>query len=188
MPNEIASKRCCKCKKSKPLSEFYKNCTTKDGYQLECKTCRKEHAQSKRSKTYHKIYQNQYYQTEKGKAVILKSVKKYQKTIKGKISKQKAQKRFYARHPERQKAINTVSYAIQIGKLSHIDTLQCHYCPMQAEQYHHHKGYEPKHWLDVLPTCKRCHRKIHKEISRINSLNLSLVLPHPGISSANNQP
>jgi len=33
-------KQCCKCKKFKPLNEFYKNHKNKDGLQYVCKTCK----------------------------------------------------------------------------------------------------------------------------------------------------
>lgn len=29
----------------------------------------------------------------------------------------------------------------------------------QAEEYHHHKGYDKEHWLDVIPLCLPCHVK-----------------------------
>lgn len=40
MAAKIISKRCPKCKKIKPISEFYKNRTTKDKYHTQCKECK----------------------------------------------------------------------------------------------------------------------------------------------------
>jgi hypothetical protein len=37
----MSEKRCSRCKKTKPLSGFSKNRTTKDGYQTECTACQK---------------------------------------------------------------------------------------------------------------------------------------------------
>ena len=30
-----------------------------------------------------------------------------------------------------------------------------------AKHYHHYKGYDPEHWLDVEPLCLSCHQKEH---------------------------
>ena len=38
-------------------------------------------------------------------------------------------------------------------------TRQCAECGQKAQSYHHYLGYEPDHWLDVIPLCTRCHRK-----------------------------
>lgn len=56
---------------------------------------------------------------------------------------------------------SAVNYAIRAGLLPRPDTLQCHFCPAQAFQYHHYLGYKIEHRLDVLPVCKRCHREAH---------------------------
>ncbi len=36
-------------------------------------------------------------------------------------------------------------------------------CGKQAEEYHHW-SYAPEHWLDVIPVCNACHKKIHEVI------------------------
>lgn len=39
--SEIETKKCCKCGEIKPVSEFYKNISTIDGYEVYCKECKK---------------------------------------------------------------------------------------------------------------------------------------------------
>lgn len=41
----IAEKMCTKCKVVKPITEFYKNCRSKDGYAWNCKQCCKAYQQ-----------------------------------------------------------------------------------------------------------------------------------------------
>ena len=106
-----------------------------------------------------------YKKTEKGKAATHRAKQKYQKTIKYIFARKIANNNYRARHPIQIKAQRTVNNAIADGKLRRPDSLICHYCPEQAKQYHHHKGYEPKHWLDIVPTCTRCHRKSHRKIA-----------------------
>lgn len=158
-------KRCSKCKQFKPLSEFYKRKISKDGLQFDCKSCRLKHVKK-------------YNQTKKGKAVHCKSSKKYQKTKKGiKVSRKKVAqycktkkgkatfKRYRIRYPERQKARSAINNAIAMGKLPRPDTKLCHYCSAQAQQYHHHRGYAPEHWLDVVSVCMRCHNEHRRKVA-----------------------
>jgi len=214
MSEIIQTKRCSKCKDFKPLFEFHKNCTRKDGHQYVCKTCQKHYQQSERGKTIQhkakiryrqtehgqntqKVYQKKYrktekgkdahrkgdiryYQTEHGRTVRLKTGALYCQTEHGKNVRKNyrqskegkaAQKRFRIRHPEQCKAKDAVKYAINAGKLPHPNTLQCHYCPAQAEEYHHFLGYAPEHWFDVIPVCRKCHPKSHSEISNSGIIN-----------------
>ena len=104
-----------------------------------------------------KVSQSRYHQTEKGKAAH----RRYRQSEKGKA----AQKHFYTNHPNYLKAKSAVNNAIRDGKLPRPDTLLCHYCPKPAQQYHHWRGYEPEHWLDIVPVCKQCHHKCKKKIA-----------------------
>lgn len=137
-------KTCITCKQSKPLSEFYKALNRKDSHQTCCKSC-----------------QRAYRKTKKGKSVNRKADNKYRQTEKGKISRRVWQNQFHAHNPNYQRALSAVNYAVRTGKLPQPDSLQCHYGEHPAQEYHHYKGYEPEHRLDVVPVCRKCHRKIH---------------------------
>lgn len=61
-------------------------------------------------------------------------------------------------HKQKRRRANwAVGNAVERGKLPRVRTLQCTYCPNQAQGYHHHKGYAPEHRLDVIPVCHPCH-------------------------------
>lgn len=70
----------------------------------------------------------------------------------------KSQKRSHT-NPHR-KAKGVVRHAVKTGKLPPIKTRVCVICHNVAEEYHHW-SYEEKHFLDVIPLCKKCHHKIH---------------------------
>lgn len=163
MSEQSISKRCSKCKQNKPLPEFSKSRTTKDGLQTYCNSCKK-------------LYQQQYQQTPKGRASNSKRAAKYRNSSKGKasirayrqsergrvvhrktVAKHNALNLYYA------KAKHAVESEIRAGRFLPANTRPCHYCPTQAKEYHHWQGYEPKHWLDVVPACLECHRKEHRK-------------------------
>ena len=131
-------KTCCNCKQSKTLSEFNKAQNRKDGRQTWCKLC---------ERTYRK--------TEKSKKINYKADCRYRQTEKYKATRN----RYLAQHPLRSKAVSAVYCAIRAGKLPQVNSLQCH-CGEQAKDYHH-PDYAPENWLNVIPVCRNCHRKIH---------------------------
>ena len=149
MSEQIITKRCSCCKQFKPLSEFHKRNNRKGGHRYDCKVCNlkriKEYLQTKKGKSIREIYR----QSKENKT----AQKRYKQSKKGKA----ADKRFRTRHPEQSKARNAVMIAIRVGKLPRPNTQLCHYCPKPAQQYHHHKGYEPEYWIDVVPVCIKCH-------------------------------
>jgi len=176
MSKTIISKICSSCKQTKTLNEFSRNKSSKDGHHNQCKVCKnkvnKAYRQTEKAKQNARKYMRKRRKTKKGQAYE----KRYWRSEAGIINRRKARKKFYktekgkqARrkyckdNPEKRQAKNAVNYAIKIGKLPRPDTLQCHYylqnpnCEKQAKQYHHHKGYAPEHWLDVIPVCIPCH-------------------------------
>lgn len=152
MAEQIISKRCSTCKENKSVSEFHKNRATKDGYHSQCKICIKAYQQSEDGKATQRKAHCRYRQTEKGKI----HEKQYQQSEIGKATYRRSVDKNHKRFPEHRKAVSAVNNAIRAGKLPRPDSLKCS-CGEQAEHYHHHKGYEPEHWLDVVPVCVPCH-------------------------------
>ena len=153
MLEPIITKNCRACKRTKPIAEFYKEKSNKDGHRNKCKTCHlkymKEYHQTKKGKVAQRKGQARYRKTDKNKA----AQKRYWQSEKGKV----VQKRFRVLCPEHYKAKSSVNNAVKLGKLLSVSSLTCYYCGTKAEQYHH-PSYEPKHHLDVIPVCKKCHR------------------------------
>lgn len=57
----------------------------------------------------------------------------------------------------RKQARMAVRSAIIAGKLSPLAHVSCVQCGKPSQAYHHHKGYEPEFWTDVVPMCDKCH-------------------------------
>ncbi|MBE3143569.1 MAG: hypothetical protein IMZ61_06560 [Planctomycetes bacterium] len=142
MAEQVIARKCCHCKQLKPLIEFRAHHLELYGKGYECKSCCRKYAREYYLKhTKERIeYAKQYMQNS------------------GSKQKVKARRSHYAAQI---KARNSVNNAIGDGRLLPPFAYHCRYCWKQAEQYHHHRGYEREHWFDIQPTCRKCHRKIH---------------------------
>ncbi len=182
MPKTIVSKACRICKQI--TSEFYKNRTRPDGFGTDCKICTdkriEEYHKTPKYKTYQKAYQKAYLQTEKGRELNRQKVRRHMQTEKGKATqkrhaqsekRKKTIKAYALRHPNRIKARCFIKDTIRQGKLPSPNSLLCIFCKKPAHKYHHHLGYEPEHWLDVVPVCQKCHSICHsKYLSKAGNL------------------
>ena len=137
-------KFCSKCKQSKKLSEFNGDSARKDGYRSWCKSCTRQ-------------IDKQYSQTERYKKIR----KLYRQTKKYKNINSQHQIRYRKRYPQKIAAHNALNRYIPLGKIQKPDKYRC-FCGKQAKEYHHYLGYSPEHFFDVIPVCRLCHAKIHR--------------------------
>ena len=159
MDTTIVAKACTFCKKIKPLSDFYKH--RRNGYQSHCKTCQlanvKAYRRTERGRSVDNAASARYQQTARGQVINLA----YRQSTHGKAIRAKATQRFRIAHPDRIQASVAVKDAVRRGILMPPTSFQCKMCDNTAEHYHHHKGYEEEHKLDVVPLCHVCHVSIH---------------------------
>ena len=196
MAEQIITKMCIKCNDTKPIDEFRKRKDSKDGHRNDCRICEN----LRQNKRYHtpdgkKLAMDRirrYRKTIKGKAISKKAKSKYfnkpeniiksrrsarerQRSNKKKKSKQnktKASQSFRDRYPKKYKAHIAVTNAIAQKILPPAKNCKCTICQKKAEQYHHHLGYKPEHWLDVIPVCQCCHMNIHVSEREIRLMSL----------------
>lgn len=164
-------KQCSKCKEWKELSEFYRANNKKSGYFSQCKKCaneaRKGYDRSEILKKYNssekgRIARSQYEKTEKGKI----AKKRYRQSEIGREIERKNSAAYKIRYPDRAKAHYVVKDMVKMGKIPPAKMLPCDICGNAACHYHHYKGYEKEHWLDVIPLCQQCHINIHKAMAQ----------------------
>jgi len=146
-----STKRCSKCQVVKGVSEFHKRPERKSGVKSHCKACRKDYAQSPAGRAAQKRYD----QSPKGKA----KGKRHDQSPKGKAGHKRRNATQALEHPERIIARNAVNNAVTAGKIPPARILDCSLCDNPAQEYHHHKGYKPDNYLDVIPVCRACHGK-----------------------------
>lgn len=158
-------KTCSNCRLRKPLTEYYRNSSRKDGYNLWCKNCLKplikKHKQSNKYKTL---------QAEYSKRSEVRDRSNHRRKFR-RITNPEKYRAIDARErkkldPAKVKARERIRSAINSGKIPKASTYTCSECnERQARHYHHHNGYEPEHWLDVVPVCTFCHPKVEKHAS-----------------------
>ena len=142
-------KACCKCHIEQAETEFYIDRHKPAGRRGICKSCMKVYYLGRQGRA--KEVKRAYNSTPECRSAR----QKYKHSPKGKANYE----RHILKYPDQEKARRFVSHAVQAGKLPRVKTLACCKCGNPAEQYHHH-SYARDHWLDVIPVCDRCHKKI----------------------------
>lgn len=131
-------KKCFRCGRELPLSEFYKHPRMGDGHLGKCKDCCKSESTANRNekREYYAAYERRRVQDPGRKSKMLD----YQRERRGK-------------NPEKYKARGAVSNAIRDGRL-HREP--CVVCGCENSQAHHEDYAKP---LDVIWVCFACHRE-----------------------------
>lgn len=138
-------KKCFKCKRTKPIEQFYKHKEMADGHLNKCKLCTKKDVRRRyydpESREKIKEYERKRFQTSHRKAKVLE----YQRTRR-------------KRSPGKNKARAKVLQAIKRGDLVR---LPCEVCGLDASEAHHVDYRKP---LEVSWLCFVHHREEHGHI------------------------
>jgi hypothetical protein len=142
-----------------PLDQFYRDKYAPDGRTYRCKKCMNADKHIYMQNPEPKRRHDEYMKTEAGKACL----DRYYRSDKGKETNRirMARRRKTPEHKPKEMARTAVKHAVRSHAMPKAKDLPCHFCENQAKEYHHHLGYEPEHWLDVIPVCKACHTKAH---------------------------
>jgi len=153
------------------FSRYIKNYVKTDKGHRVRKQAKQRYMQSSHGKAKTKQYNAEYYQRHKedllrpqntkplSNVPKNKRLRKYFQTTKGKAARKR-----YKDNPANSnqiKAAQALNNAVRDKAIPHISTQRCSLCNGQADQYHHHEGYEKEHWLDAIPVCRQCHAELH---------------------------
>ena len=163
------TKTCTKCSLTFPATTDYFH-RAKDKLVSYCKQCAKIYASTDAAKAKRKECTERWRASEEGskkrqawlesdrrKELSAKNMQKYLKSDKAKANNKRAREK----NPDGVKAREKVGTAVKNGTLPRVKTLLCSRCHNRANHYHHHLGYSPENWLDVIPLCAKCHKKEH---------------------------
>jgi len=178
-------KTCTKCKESKELSEFAKDCKIKSGLKSRCKACQTIDRREYRERNREKINADRkaYRETHKEQLKASKDkwvnsnrdkVRAYNNQyVKGKTrtneDRRKANeyKREYNKRPgvkHKCKARYNLTNSVSLGHTVKPNT--CEICGVHDNSLHgHHWSYEEVNWLSVVWCCNDCHVQIHRDIN-----------------------
>lgn len=152
-----ATKICPTCKTEKSLKDFYRDRSTRDGYSVYCRTCKKKRVK----KNYLQIIQDPKRAARLRILGRVHAARWYRKNPKRACALSRARA---AQHPEQTKAQSKLQWAITIGVLVKPPTCSCcnHTIPARVLHAHHHDYGKP---LEVEWLCALCHKKRHRIIS-----------------------
>lgn len=131
-------KKCFKCQKELPLTDFYKHKQMADGHLNKCKTCAKKDVHNHRDKNIERIRE---YDRNRGN----RQTKEYRDS-------------WEAKYPNKRKAITMVNNAIRDKRLF---KEPCEVCGTEERLHAHHDDYLKP--LNVRWLCASHHRQWHIE-------------------------
>lgn len=150
-------KKCFKCNKTKPLTEFYRHPMMADGRLGKCKECTKLDVRKN-----YRDNREHYIAYEKARAMAphrIAARKKYETTPAGKRAIKKAHARQIALYPEKYAARTTLGNAVRDGR---IKKGPCEICGSTKRIHGHHDDYAKP--LDVRWLCPKHHSEHHKKL------------------------
>jgi hypothetical protein len=134
----MATRTCRHCGKTKPSDAFYEYRPSKCIECMRAYSRRWQQANPERYKASLKRWHETNANTPEARAFKVRYMQAHNK-----------------RHPDQYAARLAVTKAIQRGDLIR---QPCRECGDPNSQAHHHKGYQPEHWLDVVFLCRVHHR------------------------------
>lgn len=192
--SNVAHKSCTKCSRTLPLDAFVKCGRNKDGHGSRCLECHRKVSANYVSNNRDKRLESSRSYYSRNADAHNERVKSWAKQHPEKVKEIRARSRqnnaqsakeyrkrygygqqqsLRALYPDRYRARNKVNNAVAGGKLPRASTFSCVNCGGPAKDYHHHKGYAPEFWLDVVPVCRACHRDVEPDHDYYSQLNQS---------------
>ena|SRR5215216_5785102 len=172
----MKTKKCPSCRVSKPVGDFSRSKTSKDGRQSWCKECSNARAKKWReanperaasksrdweTNNRQRVIENRRAWRERNPDYMREYLKRWHEKNPGKLRKTLAQSE--ARYPERVKARHALNAAIARGDITKPDACEC--CGREAtgrELQGHHPDYSKA--LDVRWLHIECHADLHKTL------------------------
>ena len=149
------TKKCFKCGKVKPLSNFYRQKNMKDGHLNKCIECTKIDSNKHRADNLE--YCLEYDKKRANLPHRVEARKAYNKTNNGKESHNKATKKYRNKNPKAYKAHNLVAYHL---KAKNIKQLPCSVCGEKDTEAHHEDYNFP---LEIIWLCNKHHNELHSK-------------------------
>jgi len=150
-------KKCFKCNKIKPLSDFYKHPQMSDGYLNKCKECTKKDTNEYRNNNIEKCRE---YDRERGHLEYRKEANRKRPVDKNK--RREYIRNYRKKYPKKTRAVRILNYNLRKG---YIKKLPCEICGCLKVHAHHDDYNFP---LNVRWLCIKHHSELHTKINEKN--------------------
>lgn len=148
---DVTTKTCSLCKTTYPasLEYFHRDKRIRGGLKAACKNCTNQKQGDFRTKHPEKLLEyTKRYHVRHSQELVARS------------------REWQQANPQKRHAQDAVHSAVRAGKIQRATSLTCVHggvrCKGAATGYHHHRGYDKEHWLDVIPVCSPCHVELEK--------------------------
>jgi hypothetical protein len=164
---EASEKFCTKCERWQSRTAFFRDRSRPDGLFPWCKECQvtaiSVYRKTDQGKRMRSEEGRRYHRTIRGRQVVKAAKRRFYQTKAGRAELARTSRRQREQHPDRYAARQAVNRAVAQGSLIRPD--QCGRCGRTGPEAggrgriegHHHMGYAPEYWLDVLWLCHPCH-------------------------------
>ena len=152
----MKTKLCGGCKAEQSITEFYKS--SRDGYQSQCKSCKREQNKIRNRTPQRREYNRQFYEQLKTDGYF----KDYEQRP-GVKERKARQQREYSQDPRLRIRYLARWYTKRMIRNGVIEKEPCAMCGIGQSQAHHPDYEQP---LLIVWLCADCHRVIHKAQSR----------------------
>ncbi len=160
-------KKCFKCGKVKPLSEFYKHKQMLDGHLNKCKECTKEDVRANYVKDIEKSREKERVRNNTKERVeyrrVLAEKREKLDPEKYRLAKKRYNQKYRDQNRQKDRARSIVFYNVSTGKIK--NPCICQRCGAGGYIEGHHEDYSKP--LDITWLCDSCHKERHKELRRI---------------------
>jgi len=151
-------KKCSKCKEEKAFTCFYKDGGTKDGYNYQCKDCRRQTEKAYAEKNPEKVKEKNRRYHEEHREEILERKREWRQTEHGKKICRKNSSDWKKKNRWKNEAHGAVERAINKGEL--VRPSECSICGATSRIEGHHEDYNDK--LNVVWLCNTCHAEANR--------------------------
>lgn len=153
------TKICFKCKKNKPLSNFYRQKNMKDGHLNKCIECTKIDSNKHRADNLEHCLEYDRKRSNLPNRINARkdAYEKNKNTKKYKDQHLESNNKYRNNNPEKTKAHRKVAYHLSKGN---IRKLPCSVCGDINSEAHHEDYNYP---LEIIWLCKKHHKKLHRK-------------------------
>jgi len=155
----VTEKACTKCGETKPLEDFNRLRSAKDGHEPRCRECRRQERKAWRENNPGAERESRKRRYQRNRDHEIKGIAKWKREHPERVAA--TAKRYYERHSKKHEARRLVSEAIRDGVLVRPEA--CEICEGRDSIQAHHPDYDRP--LDVEWLCLSCHTDTHARLA-----------------------